>query len=392
MRAYKVALIHNIIAPYRVPLFEALARHPSIDLQVYYCSRRHKIRRWDVLEPDTYSYKVLPGITIEVSSIAYHINPTILLELVANQFDCVVLGGSADFTTQLSFFVSKALKLPVILWSEAFEGATTSLAKLIDPLTRYIIKNTSAVVVPGTLSRDFHVKLGAAAAKVFIAPNIVNTEAFFAKSYAYKTRRVQLKKDLHLGEDTIVLFVGQLIQRKGIEYLIRAFAQLKRECENVKLILVGDGGLRAELNQITLREGIADIIFTGWISEEAKIMHYAIADLFILPTLCDLFPLVINEAMACALPVISTTAAGSACDMIVNGENGYIVQPRNVDALYEAMRLIVKNNELRQKMGNKSYEIVTSLFSIENAVNGFVNAIQFACDVASNKLQSNLCT
>ena len=116
MNKHKVALVHNIVAPYRVPLFEALARHPTIDLQVYYCAKTHKNRRWDVLESNAYSYKVLPGIAIEAASITYHINPSILTQLAANQYDCVILGGSADFTTQFSFFISKALKLPVILW------------------------------------------------------------------------------------------------------------------------------------------------------------------------------------------------------------------------------------------------------------------------------------
>ena len=384
MRTYKVALIHNIIAPYRVPLFEALARHPVIDLQVYFCAKTYKIRRWDVLEPDTYSYKVLPGITVEVSSMTYHINPSILIDLVGNQYDCVILGGSADFTTQLSFFVSKALKLPVILWSEAVEGVETSLARLIDPLTRYIIKSADALIVPGTLSRDFHIKRGAPAQKVFVAPNIVNVDTFFTRSSAYKEQRAQLKDDLHLGKNAIVLFVGQLIQRKGVEFLVRAFAKLKRECENVTLIVVGDGELKPELNQIVLNEDITNIIFTGWISEEEKIAYYAIADLFVLPTLSDLCPLVINEAMACALPVVSTTAAGCARDMIINGENGFIVQPRNVDALYEAMRPIVQDNKLRQKMGKKSYDILTTRFSVETAVNGFFDAIQFACNSLSD--------
>jgi glycosyltransferase involved in cell wall biosynthesis len=382
---YKVALIHNIIAPYRVPLFEALARHPAIDLQVYYCAKTHKNRRWDVLESNAYSYDVLPGIALEVSGIVYHINPSILIQLVTNHYDCVILGGSADFTTQSSFFISKALKLPVILWSETFEGGQLSLAKLVDPLTRCIIKNADALIVPGSRSRDFHIKRGAAPEKVFIAPNIVNNNAFFAKSSAFKQRGAQLKNDLHLGNNTIVLFVGQLVQRKGIVFLLRAFTKLKSERESTTLVVIGDGELKSELIQLVSNESMTNIIFTGWVSEEEKVMYYAIADLFALPTLRDLCPLVINEAMACGLPIVTTTAAGCACDMIVEGGNGFIVEPGNVDALYEAIRRIVQNNELKQKMGKKSYEILTTRFSLDNAVNGFLDAIKFACDSASSQ-------
>jgi glycosyltransferase involved in cell wall biosynthesis len=384
---YKVALIHNIIAPYRVLLFEALARHPAIDLQVYYCAKTHKNRRWDVLESNKYSHKVLPGITLEIASITYHINPSVLLELATNQFDCVILGGSADFTTQCSFFVSKALKIPIVLWTEVFEGGELSLAKLISPLTRYIIKNADALIVPGTLSRNFHIERGAPAQRIFTAPNIVDVDTFFEKSSGYKKRKTVLKHDLHLDKNTIVLFVGQLVHRKGVRFLIQAFAKLRREREDIMLVLVGDGELKPELNQLVSSENTRDIIFTGWVSEEEKIKYYAVADLFVLPALRDLCPLVLNEAMACCLPVVSTTAVGCSRDMIIDGENGFIVEPGNFDALYEVMRRVMRDNELRQKMGEKSHEILRTRFTIDIAVSGFFNAIKFACDSGSSELR-----
>jgi len=379
---HKVALVHNIVAPYRVPLFEALARHPTIDLQVYYCAKTHKNRRWDVLESNTYSYKVLPGIHLGVFDVFYSINPSILTHLAANRYDCVILGGSSDFTTQFSFFISNALKLPVILWSEMFERGEGSLAKFVAPLTRFFIRNADALIVPGSRSRDFHIKRGAAPEKVFIAPNIINNDVFFAKSSAFKRRGAQLKDDLHLGNNMIVLFVGELNERKGVRFLLRAFTKLKSERENTTLVIIGDGELKSKLIQLVSNESLTHIIFTGWISEEEKIKYYAIADLFVLPTLSDVWGLVVNEAMACGLPIVTTTAAGCASDMIVEGENGFIVEPQNVDALHEAMRRIVYD-ELREKMGVKSYEILRTRFSLDNAVNGFLDAIQFACDSAS---------
>ena len=180
----------------------------------------------------------------------------------------------------------------------------------------------------------------------------------------------------------IVLFVGELNERKGVRFLLRAFTKLKSERENTTLVIIGDGELKSKLIQLVSNESLTHIIFTGWISEEEKIKYYAIADLFVLPTLSDVWGLVVNEAMACGLPIVTTTAAGCASDMIVEGENGFIVEPQNVDALHEAMRRIVYD-ELREKMGEKSYEILITRFSLDNAVNGFLDAIQFACDSAS---------
>ena len=171
--------------------------------------------------------------------------------------------------------------------------------------------------MPGSRSRDFHIKRGAAPERVFIAPNTINNDAFFAKSSAFKQREEQLKDDLHLGNNTIVLFVGELNERKGVRSLLRAFTKLKSEREITALVVIGDGELKSELIQLVSNESMTHITFTGWISDEEKIKYYAIADLFVLPTLYDLCPLVLNEAMACGLPIITTTAAGCASDMIV---------------------------------------------------------------------------
>ena len=385
MKTYKVAVVHNIISPYRVPLFAGLARHPALDLHVFYCQRRSKERKWDILDERTYAYEVLPGITLEYKTVLYHVNPSIVSRIIRGKYNVVIIGGSGEFTMQVAFLISKALKLPVILWSEIFEGGQPSLATFLDPLARCIIKNADALIVPGTRSRDFHIKHGAAPKKIFTAPNIVNNDAFFAKSSAFKQRRAQLKNDLHLGNNTIVLFVGQLIQRKGVGPLLRAFTKLQSERESSTLVIIGDGELKSQLIQLVSNERMTNIVFTGWISEEEKIMYYALADVFVLPTLQDLCPLVINEAMACGLPVVSTTGAGCAPDMIFNWENGFIVEPGNADALYEAMLSIMLDNELRQQMGRKSYEILTTRFGLSNAVNGFLDAIQFACDSASSQ-------
>ena len=79
--------------------------------------------------------------------------------------------------------------------------------------------------------------------------------------------------------------------------------------------------------------------------------------------------------MACSLPVVSTTAAGCASDMIIDGENGFIVEPRNAEALSQAIWHILQDERIQQNMGAKSYEILTERFNVVDAVNGFFGAI-----------------
>jgi len=377
-KKYKVALVHNIISPYRVPLFEGLSRHPLVDLFVYFCARTYKYRKWDVLESKNYKYDILPGITLEFSNITYHMNPSIFTKLLKGNYDAVILGGNPDFTVHFSFFVCKFLKVPIIWWSEAIESSQTALGQLINPFTKHIVKNVNSIVVPSTLSRDFHIKLGATSDKIFIAHNIVDNEIFIRKSEMLRKNKRNLKIENNIENKKIILFVGRLIEKKGIEYLIKAYKELKRDYDDICLIIVGDGPLKEELEIMCVANNINDVFFKGWASEDQTIFYYSISDLFVLPTLGDLCPLVINEAMACSLPIISTTAAGNSQDMILSGENGYTVFPKDIDQLYNGIKEIIVNDELRNAMSKKSFFIIQKEYSIKNTVDGFVSAISYA--------------
>jgi len=379
MKKYKVALIHNIISPYRVPLFEGLSKHPSVELSVYFCAKTHKHRKWDILESDRYRYEVLSGKTLEFAGITYHINPSIILRIIKERCDVVIIAGCTDFTTQVAFIVSKLLRIPVILWSEGIESAQSLLGKVINPLIRCIVRNVDAVVVPGTMSRDFYIKLGAVPEKIFIAPNIVDNEMFIQRSSEIKKEKERFKRDLNIENMKIILFVGQLIERKGVKYLIKAYKRVKDEHGDCCLVIIGDGILKNQLEEICIKEHIKDVHFTGWLSEGRKIKYYSIADLFVLPTLKDVWGLVINEAMCCGLPVISTKAAGCAVDMIIPGENGFIVNAANVEQLYLAMKNIIVDDELTSEMGARSLEIIKSRFNLDKMVDGFVSAIEYVC-------------
>ena len=376
MKKYKVALIHNIISPYRVPLFEGLANHPALYLFVYFCAKIHKERKWDILESDKYNYEVLPGVSIEF--LGNHINPSIISKLIKERYDVVITGGCTYFTAQAAFVTCKLLKIPVILWTEGIESAQSLLGTAISPLTKHITKNVDAVIVPGTKSRDFQIKMGASKGKIFIAPNIVDNKMFMQKSSKFKKEKERFKQDLNIQNEKIILFVGQLIKRKGVEYLIKAYKSLKDEYNDVCLVIIGDGVLKKELEEICIKEDIKDVHFTGWVPEEQKIIYYSIAELFVLPTLEDLCPLVINEAMACGLPVISTKAAGCAVDMILPGKNGFVVDAADEKQLYSAMKKIILDDEFAKKMGEGSSEIIKRRYSIDQAVNGFFSAIKYA--------------
>jgi glycosyltransferase involved in cell wall biosynthesis len=376
MKQLKVAIIHNIIAPYRIPLFEKLAAYPNVNLTVYFCSETHKIRKWDVSKNLNFKYEVLPGFLFQPRSIIFNINPVIVKKIKGEKFDVVIIGGCSDITSQLAFFTSKILQTPIILWSEGIEMSPSILGKLILPLTKYFVKRCDAIIVPGTMSRDFHFKLGAELKKIFIAPNTVDNKKIIDEIEKLRPNRSELRAKQGYSNEKIILSISQIIERKGIRYLIDAFKKINQYDTNVLLLIIGDGELKDELKNYCLRNNLSNVIFTGWVSEKEKMMYYSIANLFVLPTLSDVWGLSINEAMVCELPVITTTEAGCSQDLIVPGLNGYDIEPRDADQLFKSIKCIILENS-DNKMGFESKKIIQNNFTVEKTVQGFVDAINY---------------
>ena len=350
----KVALIHNIVSPYRIPVFEGLSDHPLIDLTVFYCAKTHKMRQWDIIHSDKYRYRFLSGFTIEFGEFAYHINFDIIPIIVQKKYDVIIIGGSSDFTTQAAFFLSKLVNIPIILWSEGIRSPEGRLGRIAGPLFHYIIQHADAIIVPGTVSEKYQIKTGAAQDSIFIAPNIVDNNYYINQSILFKKEKEQIKKEMKIESTKVIVFVGQLIQRKGVTCLIRAFNTIHELTSDTILLIVGDGPLKSELQDLCRVSKNQNVFFTGWIDETEKMKYYSIADVFVLPTLFDVWGLVINEAMCCELPVVTTTAAGCAFDMVFNGENGFIVKPEDPDELAEAIHKILKDPIENDRMGKRS--------------------------------------
>lgn len=376
MEIHKVALIHNIIAPYRIPFFVGLTKHPHIDLFVYYCSETEKMREWNIPKSEEYNYEILSGKTLNFLNLVIHINPSVINRLIKGNYDVVIINGTPSFTTYFAYFTCRLLKIPIVWWTEGIESSQSILGKIISPFVKHILKNVNSVVVPGTLARDFQIKLGVDFDKIFIAPNIVDNDRYFIECSKYKPRKRELKSDLNLQGYKIILFVGRLVEEKGLFYLIEAYGKLKKNNHDICLIIIGSGILKSKLSQFCIQENIKDVIFTGWLSDE-KIMYYSVADLFVLPTLRDVWGLVINEAMACELPVISTNVAGASIDMIKPGKNGYIIDAANVDQLVWAIHHTLFECNL-SNMGKESLKILEEGFSVDNMVKGFVSAIEYS--------------
>ncbi|MDH5696644.1 MAG: glycosyltransferase family 4 protein [Dehalococcoidia bacterium] len=149
-----------------------------------------------------------------------------------------------------------------------------------------------------------------------------------------------------------ILFVGRLEKRKGLNYLIEAFKQVKQEISNSRLIIVGPGTrLRHRYEKQIMRSGLKDVIFVGFVSYDELPRYYKTADVFCAPaTGRESFGIVLLEAMAVGKPIVASNIEGYA-GVVTHGVDGLLVPPQDTKMLAQALISLLTDQALRQQMG-----------------------------------------
>jgi phosphatidylinositol alpha-mannosyltransferase len=154
-----------------------------------------------------------------------------------------------------------------------------------------------------------------------------------------------------------ILFVGRLEKRKGVAYLIKAYEQVKRECPNSRLIIVGAAEKLGKIYEQQVREReLKDVIFAGYVSDTDLPRYYRTADIFCAPAIGkESFGMVLLEAMAAGKPIIASEIVGYS-KVVTHGVEGLLVPPRDEEALAQAIISLLNDASLRHQMGTRGRE------------------------------------
>ena len=184
--------------------------------------------------------------------------------------------------------------------------------------------------------------------KTVVIPNGINLEDF---NVLYSKKECREKLGLPIDKN-IVLFVGSLIQYKGPDVLLRALPKIIEVFPDTLLVFVGDGRMRRELAELSKKLSVDRYVKSvGFAKESFKPLYYEAADLFVLPSTMstESFGVVNLEAMASGLPIVASKIGGIP-DLVKDHENGLLVPPRDSDALADSITLILKDQDLKNKM------------------------------------------
>jgi glycosyltransferase involved in cell wall biosynthesis len=369
----QLLVLTEIIAPYRIPVFNALAQHPEIDLRVIFLAETDpSIRQWRIYSDEIqFSYEVLPSWRTRLGKYNLLLNQKVADRLRTLHPDVIVCGGYNYLASWQALRWARRNGVPFLLWCESTDKDHRAGHSLVESLKKNFFDICDGFIVPGTSAREYVSRMGAAAERIFAAPNAVDNYlfAFAAKSARMNALRVRGELDL---PSRYFLFVGRLVRTKGVFDLLEAYRGLNENIRSqIGLIFAGEGPLRAELDAMARTIYPGSVRFPGFVQRDELASYYGLAECLVFPTHSDPWGLVVNEAMACGLPVICGHAAGCAADLIRS--NGRLVAARNVFQLASAMQEIASDTALRLKMSHESAKII-QLYSPELCAAGIAEA------------------
>jgi glycosyltransferase involved in cell wall biosynthesis len=338
----KVLFITNIPAPYRMKFFEGLGKH--IDLTVLYEAKKAKNIKFSYEDIDVTTYK---EIYLSKGFIEENIpNPKIITHLINNKYDLIFLTNYRYVTEMLAYILVKILKIPYCI--EIDGGRIKKETKLIYNFKKWLLSGAVAYFSPAKSADDLFNHYGVHLSKLIRYPFSSITEDYIIKE-GELIRKIESRK----GTPLTFLYVGRLIPEKGVDLLVNAYNEYcKLTTESSRLILVGNSPNKTFLQYILdNKNNTTDI--RDFQSSRDLIKIYDEADVFVFPSLYDPWGLVINEAMARGLVILSSDTVVSASELVKDGINGYKFNTNGS-----------KINDLLAKM-NASKNLIPSV-SLEN--------------------------
>lgn len=372
----KLVIITEIIAPYRIPVFNALAQRSEVDLRVIFLSENDPtLRQWRVYKEEIrFHYDLLPSWRRRLAGYNVLLNRGMRSALSRIAPNVVLCGGYNYLASWAAAYWGRSHRVPLLLWSESTAFDLRQRYRVVEFVKTHFLSLCTGFVVPGISSLEYLRELGIEEQRISTAPNAVDNSLFSKLAESARQDESSVRARRHLP-DRYFLYVGRLVEEKGVFDLVDAYAQLKPEMRcKVGLVFVGDGpdrqGLMRRASKIS-----GTIQFLGFAHREELPEIYALAEGLIFPTHSDPWGLVVNEAMACALPVIVTTVAGCTLDLVQNDWNGFIVPPRNASQLAIAMENLASDSARGVQMGRRSRERIEE-YSPAAWADGVVKAVQ----------------
>jgi len=329
----RLTLLTEIPAPFRIPLFNALAER--VDLRVVFLRERQPTRQYRLHEDELrFERQFLPGFRLGGGSRWLLVNRGV--GRAVKGADALLVGG----WNQPAFWRALGGRTPSLLWVES--TARDARSGLGTSVKEIFAGRAAGFVVPGSAAESYVREL-APGAPVTVAPNAVDAALFASRV----DDRDGLRAELGLDRPC-VLYVGRLAPEKGVDVLLEAARRLDAD-----VVVAGSGPDEARLRATAP----ANVRFVGQLDRDELPAWYAAADVLCLPSRSEPWGMPLNEGAAAGLPLVATDAVGAAHDLIEDGANGFRVPAGDAEALRGALERLVGDEDVRRTAGARSREL-----------------------------------
>lgn len=361
---YRILFITNVPSPYRVDFFNELGK--TCDLTVLFEALHASDRdsKWESSNFKSFRAIVLKGIRIRSDqSLCLGI-----LKVIRKKWNCIIFGGYSSPTSMLAITYLKSHRIPFVL--EADGGLINSgESKISYLIKRHFISSASWWFTSGKKTTEYLAYYGAKSEQCIFYPftSLTQEDMLQATQRLQNEDKKQLRRRLGMKETYIILSVGRFSYRngygKGFDIVMKAAEQLSPE---IGVYIVGEKPTE-EFVAWKETKKLEHVHFVDFKSKKELSDYYLASDIFVLMTRCDIWGLVINEAMMFGLPVISTETCVAATELVKEDENGFILCAEDVSGLVERIHILISDEKKRLQFGKESWKRIQA-YTIEKMV------------------------
>jgi glycosyltransferase involved in cell wall biosynthesis len=358
-RTPRAVILHNIISPYKTLLFSALDELAPGKITVLYLAETEGNRQWKIArESIRFAHRILARGTLDHHHRGWLALKTVL-ELEALRPEVLVICGYVYAACWAALAWAKARRVPVAVVSES-HASDRRRTWLKETLKRRFVSQCDLGLAAGQRHRDYLNQLGLPLDQILIYGGVGGYDAAtYAVTLAELVpERQEIRAELTGGLPAF-LYVGRFSPEKNVELLLEAFAVFRRQCATPwALLLVGGGHGEQPLRERIAQRRIPDVHFAGFHEGANLLRYYVASDVFVLPSISEPWGLVVDEAMACGLPVLVSTACGCYPDIVQPGINGLVFDPNDQPSLVRQMLELAGSSSRREAMGRASATII----------------------------------
>jgi len=283
-----------------------------------------------------------------------------LLYSLIKRDSCDLIHTHGYFADIMGVPISRMLGIPSLSTCHGFVNTDIKL-RLYNRLDLLALRFSHRVLCVSGEIRNLLMRSGIPAHRIWMLPNAVEVKD--DPEYFQRIRR-KTRQLLGIMEDEILLgYCGRLSKEKGLRYLIEASGALVMSGLPIKVLLIGDGPEKKEIESLAMADCLQNkVLLTGFREDVLDIMPSI--DIFVLPSLTEGTPMALLEAMAQGIPVV-VSAVGEIPAIVNQGQNGILVNPGQWDDIVKAVRKISEDEELRRKLSHNAAETVSRKFGLK---------------------------